>query len=208
MLFKAIITTLAAAAVPFHSIVINGTAIHARADVVINRTALHQQYMTYNSGALVYQEVKQLYSEAGYAALHLVVDTYLDNFYWHKVYEQTNDGKVAQQYKLTSTTGTTITEGSDTTVKMGLAAEFEGIGLEFGIEAKQFSSSEKNSQTSEEHTLTIAPDETTYFFQRRYNYRTNVWLLSDQSGVEAAVNSGSDFYGSSFRSQVLSNDID
>ncbi|TFK33613.1 hypothetical protein BDQ12DRAFT_614984 [Crucibulum laeve] len=162
--------------------------------------------MTYKSGALIYQERKQLYSETGYAALYAVVETYLENFYWHKVYDQTNDGKVAQQYKLTDTRGTKITQGSETAVKMGISATFEGIGLDFGIESKKFSSVEKSSQTTQEHTLTLVPDETTYFFQRRYNYLTHVWLISDQSGTEAAVGQGSSFNGKSFRTQVLSDE--
>jgi hypothetical protein len=91
-----------------------------------------------------------------------------------------NPSQATNKYTKSYTIGFTSTTSTEVSASIGLAPSFEGISL-WNAEAgyKRVTTEETHSSTTETVEVSVPPQSSVYFYQRRYYFSTDVYFTLD-----------------------------
>ncbi|KAK0459075.1 uncharacterized protein EV420DRAFT_301871 [Desarmillaria tabescens] len=144
----------------------------------------HVVYKPKYGDALVKSGRTTIYYSYANEAFYAAKDTYLIDTTWvYKMYWE-NNTNATQQYSLKYTTGLKVTQGSEVTVSVGIAASYEGLSMSMDASSKVFSSYETTQSVEKTITLNIPPKSSLTFYQRKYRFRDTMFFILDAWGEE------------------------
>lgn len=129
---------------------------------------------------IVHRVSKEIYNNNSGIRLHenLVErqDIKYQGFDWYERFAWHNETNSPNTYTRTVTEGLTIREGEETERNFSVGAEFRGLSVSAGGSRKTFSERETSRLESVEKEIVVEPQASTYFYQKRYNFLTEVWF--------------------------------
>lgn len=146
-----------------------------------------QRYFVYDT--IVAQKKTTIYFDPGQEALYQFLDTKSQGFEWVLQMSWVNDGDSSHTYKETVTEGLVLRSGAETEAHFGVSAAFKGLGIEIGGSRKTFTEQETSRAREVEKSITIGPKSSTYFYQKRYSFKSTVWFVFDGWNEEWLVGS-------------------
>ncbi|KAM0803368.1 hypothetical protein BDR22DRAFT_796679, partial [Usnea florida] len=109
-------------------------------------------------------------------------DIQYQGFEWILVFSWINRTDSANTYEHTVQEGLTIREGEETEKNFNVSASFKGLGVSAGGYVKNFSERETSTVTTIRKTIVVPAQSTVYFYQKRYNFSTDVWFWQHVPG--------------------------
>lgn len=103
-------------------------------------------------------------------------DIKYQGFEWELVFSWVNGTDADNVYKQTVEEGLIIREGTETEANFNVSASFKGLGVSAGGYVKNFSQRETSKVTTVEKTVNVPAQSKVYFYQKRYNFLTEVWF--------------------------------
>ena len=139
------------------------------------------QFQLYQASDVIVQRLRrELYNNNSGPRLHenLVErqDIKFQGFDWVLRFSWTNESNSEGKYTRTVTEGQTLRSGQETERNFGVSAAFKGIGISVGGSRKQFSEQETSQTVSVAKEIIVEPQNTTFFYQKRYNFVVEVWF--------------------------------
>lgn len=131
---------------------------------------------------LVKQTKYEVYINPGQEALYQIVDIYFLGYDWVLQWSETNgkDSPVEKEFEreivLRNKTG------SEFNITFSLGAEFKGLSMNLETSYKSFTESELSDGRKTREKFIVDPHTSTYYYQKRYNFRTEVWFKIDMRG--------------------------
>ena len=139
------------------------------------------------SDTIVGQQKTTIYHSPELEALYQFLDTKSQGFEWILQMSWVNESSSPQTYQETVTEGLVNRSGSETEVHFGISAAFKGLGIDIGSSHKTFTEQETSHIRQIQKTITVIPNATTYFYQKRYRFKSTVWFVNDGWGEEWLV---------------------
>ena len=103
-------------------------------------------------------------------------DMKFQGFEWVLQLYWTNETKTPSKYTRTVQEGLTIRGGQETEQNFDVSASFKGLGVNAGGYRKEFTNRETSRIETVQKEFTIPARSTIYFYQKRYNFLTEVWF--------------------------------
>lgn len=121
-------------------------------------------------------------------ALHAAADTYCTDMTWALVGSWENSTGSTQSCTHQFTTELKVTQGSEVTNNgVPLVASFKDLTMTIGSKTKTFSANETTTPQTKPLTVEVAPGKKVLLYQRRYNFRTEMFFVMDAASVARNV---------------------
>lgn len=136
-----------------------------------------------NPGNIVDQALHTIYSTAGDQSLYGSSTTSLLGVENRLLMSWDNPSAGTAQYTKSYTVGFKITTSTEVSANISLAPSFEGISLgsaSMGI--KTVTTKETQESSTETVNVTVPPNSSVYFYQRRYYLSTDIYFTLDAWG--------------------------
>ncbi|OJT15019.1 hypothetical protein TRAPUB_8462 [Trametes pubescens] len=138
--------------------------------------------------ALVNTQLLAIYYIHGVEALQAAADTYCTDMTWVLKGSWENTTGSTQSYTYQHTTELKVTQGSEvTTGGVPLVASFKDLTMTVGSKTKTFSANETTTPQTKAVTVEAAPGKKVMFYQRQYNFRTEMFFVMDAASVARNV---------------------
>ncbi|KAF7522856.1 hypothetical protein PCG10_006992 [Penicillium crustosum] len=131
---------------------------------------------------LVKQTKSEVYVDPGQEALYQFVDIYFLGYDWVLQWSETNGKDSPVEIELEREIVFRNKTGSEFNITFSVAAEFKGLGMKLETGYKSFSESELSDGRKRREKFIVEPHTSTYYYQKRYNFRTEVWFKADMRG--------------------------
>lgn len=102
-------------------------------------------------------------------------DISFQGFDWFLRFSWVNESSSPHTYSRSVQEGLVIREGQETETNFEVSASFKGLGISAGGYVKNFSERETSHVTTTSQEIKVDPYSTTYFYQKRYNFVTDVY---------------------------------
>lgn len=103
-------------------------------------------------------------------------DIKYQGFVWNLQFSWHNGTNSPNTYTETVQEGLIIREGEETERNFNVGASFKGLSVSAGGYQKNFSERETSQSVTVEKVIVVEPQVTTTFYQKRYNFLTDVWF--------------------------------
>lgn len=103
-------------------------------------------------------------------------DIKYQGFVWELQFSWHNGTNSPNTYTETVQEGLIIREGEETERNFNVGASFKGLSVSAGGYQKNFSERETSRSVTVEKVIVVEPQVTTTFYQKRYNFLTDVWF--------------------------------
>ena len=80
-----------------------------------------------------------------------------------------------------------IRSGIETETGFDISGAFRGLEFKLGESSKTFSEQKTSHGVAGTKSVSIVPNATTFFYQKRYKFKSTVWFVNDAWGEETLV---------------------